>query len=43
MARILEWVAKDRGTWWVTAHGVARSPTGLRDEHTHTHTHMVAF
>ena len=24
----------DRGTWWATVSGVAKSQTGLRDEHT---------
>ena len=28
----------DRGTWWVTVHGVAKSMTWL-STHTHTHTH----
>ena len=26
----------DRGAWWATAHGVAKSQTRLRDFHTHT-------
>ena len=25
----------DRGTWWATDNGVAKSQTQLRDEHTH--------
>ena len=25
----------DRGAWQATVHGVAKSQTGLRDEHTH--------
>ena len=30
----------DRGGWWATARGMAKSPTGLRDgTHRHTHTH----
>ena len=29
----------DRGAWWATVHGVAKSWTRLRDCHTHTHTH----
>ena len=30
----------DRGTWWATGHGVAKSRTQLSDfTHTHTHTH----
>ena len=28
----------DRGAWWATVHGVAKSWTGL-SEHAHTHTH----
>ena len=26
----------DRGAWWATVHGVAKSQTRLRDSHTHT-------
>ena len=26
----------DRGAWWATVHGVTKSQTQLRDEHTHT-------
>ena len=26
----------DRGAWWATVHGVTKSQTRLRDEHTHT-------
>ena len=36
------WNPMDRGGWWATARGMAKSPTGLRDQthrHTHTHTH----
>ena len=29
----------DRGAWWATVHGVAKSQTQLSDFHTHTHTH----
>ena len=29
----------DRGGWWATVHGVAKSWTRLSDTHTHTHTH----
>ena len=30
----------DRGAWWATVHGVAKSQTWLSDQaHTHTHTH----
>ena len=29
----------DRGAWWTTVHGVAKSQTLLSDSHTHTHTH----
>ena len=25
----------DRGAWWATVHGVAKSPVGLRDKHFH--------
>ena len=32
----------DRGGWWATVHGVAKSWTGL-NVHTHTHTHNVIF
>ena len=27
----------DRGAWWATVHGVAKTPC----EHTHTHTHRI--
>ena len=27
----------DRGAWWATVHGVAKSQTRLSDSHTHTH------
>ena len=26
----------DKGAWWVTVHGVAKSQTRLSDSHTHT-------
>ena len=29
----------DKGTWWPTVHGVAKSWTQLSNLHTHTHTH----
>ena len=29
----------DRGAWWATVYGVAKSWTWLSDKHTHTHTH----
>ena len=29
----------DRGGWWATVHGVAKSRTRMSDSHTHTHTH----
>ena len=29
----------DRGAWWPTAHGLAKSRTRLSDTHAHTHTH----
>ena len=32
----------DRGAWWATVHGVAKSQTWLNDTHTHTHTHTHA-
>ena len=33
----------DRGAWWATAHGVAKSQTWLRNwTHTHTHTHTIS-
>ena len=32
----------DRGTWWVTVHGVAKSMTWL-STHTHTHTHTHKY
>ena len=31
--------AMNRGAWWATVHGVAKSWTWLSDSHTHTHTH----
>ena len=34
----------DRGTWWATVHGVAKSQTRLSDyTHTHTHTHRYEW
>ena len=27
----------DRGTWWATVHGIAKSRTGLNDFHFHFH------
>ena len=30
---------KDRGTWWATVHGVAKSQTQMKQLNTHTHTH----
>ena len=33
----------DRGTWWATVHGVAKSQTQLSDFHTHTHTHTCTM
>ena len=30
--------SKDRGVWWATVHGVAKSQTQLSDSHTDTHT-----
>ena len=27
----------DRGAWWATVHGTAKSGTGLRDSHFHFH------
>ena len=29
----------DRGTWWATVHGIAKSCTHIHS-HTHTHTHI---
>ena len=29
----------ERGAWWATVHGVAKTQTRLSDSHTHTHTH----
>ena len=29
----------DRGAWWATVYGVAKSWTRLSDKHTHTHKH----
>ena len=29
----------DRGTWWATVRGIAKSQTWLSDSHTHIHTH----
>ena len=29
----------DRGPWWATAHGVAKSWTQLSHQYKHTHTH----
>ena len=36
---ILAWkIPMDRGAWWATVHGVAKSQTRLSDkEHTHIH------
>ena len=31
----------DRGAWWSTVHGVAKSQTQLNDYHTHTHTEQA--
>jgi len=31
----------DRGAWWSTVHGVAKSQTQLNDYHTHTHTNKL--
>ena len=37
---ILAWrIPMDRGAWWATVHGVAKSQTQLSDQNTHTHTH----
>ena len=34
----------DRGAWWATVHGVAKSWTQLSTcVHTHTHTHSMAY
>ena len=33
----------DRGTWWVTVHGVAKSPKQLSIEREHEHTHRVSI
>ena len=34
----------DRGAWWATVHGVAKSQTQLSvHTHTHTHTHTHPF
>ena len=36
----------DRGAWWATVHGVAKSWTRLSTRvhtHTHTHTHSMAY
>ena len=30
----------DRGAWWATVHGIAKSRTQLYT-HTHTHTHLL--
>ena len=30
----------DRGAWWDTVHGVAKSQVRLSDQQKHTHTHM---
>ena len=29
----------DRGAWWASGHGIAKSQTQLSDSHTHTHSH----
>ena len=35
---ILAWrIPSDKGAWWVTVHGVAKSQTQLRNEHFHFH------
>ena len=31
----------DRGVWWATVHGVAKSQARLSNSHTHTHTHTA--
>ena len=37
----LAWrIPMDRGAWWATVHGVAKSQTRLSKQHTHTHTHI---
>ena len=33
----------DRGAWWATVHGVAKSQTQLNYSFTHTHTHTHAY
>ena len=33
----------DRGAWWATVYGVAKSWTRLSDKHTHTHTHTHIY
>ena len=40
---ILTWrIPSDRGTWWLTVHGVTKSRTQLKrlNTHIHAHTHM---
>ena len=32
----------DRGVWQATVHGVAKSQTQLRNQHTHTHTRLFS-
>ena len=31
----------DRGAWWATVYGVAKSWTQLSNTHTHPHTHKL--
>ena len=33
----------DRGAWWTTVHGVAKSQTRLNDEHPHTKKEILPF
>ena len=33
----------DRGAWWATVHGVAKSQTGLSDKHFHTFTFLSIY
>ena len=32
----------DRGAWWATVYGVAKSRTRLSNKHTHSHTHVYS-
>ena len=32
---IVAWNPMDRGAWWATVHGIAKSQTQLSDYHTH--------